>query len=98
VAATRLHLAPGIRAAGEYVGPVRLKALGAGPPHSATEGRYSPFLGTAVPNVVIERTLHARPGHVFGWALLRDGTDVSLDEGQLTIAREGCLDTVIDLE
>ena len=88
-ARTRLPLAPGLVTDGRSAGPLRVLALGPGPPPMAKDGAYSPFLGRQVPASVIRRDLSCEPGVPFGWALVRPGTDVTLNDGVLAVERPG---------
>jgi len=84
---SRLHLAPGVSARDGQVGPMRLGVLGPGPPHKVRAGRYSPFIGQAVPIEVIERPLQAGPRVPVGWALLRPGARAILEGRRLVVQR-----------
>ena len=86
-ATTRLPLAPGLDSDGRSVGPLRIIALGSGPPAVAEGGAYSPYFGRQVPATVIRRDLLCEPHTPFGWALLRPGAAATLSDGVLTIER-----------
>lgn len=81
-----LHLAPGIAVADGRLGPFRLETLGAGSVQRRS-GAYSPYIGTEVEIDVLELSIRARPGELFGWTLLRPGTTVRLHADRLEVRR-----------
>jgi hypothetical protein len=87
VAGSRLHLAPGISGAGGRIGPLAVRALREDTQVSVVAGEYAPYLGACQAIDVLEQKLRAEPGALFGWALLRDGTQASLDGGLLRVQR-----------
>jgi hypothetical protein len=87
---SRLHCSPDAAPVSvDRVGPFEIRALGGAAPE-VRDGLHSPYLGTAVRAPVIELKLEARPGHVFGWSLLRSGAHVvAVSEAALVLERQG---------
>jgi len=73
---SRLHLAPGVSLCEGKVGPYEIQVLGDSYGVEQEKSRFSPFLGTEVPNLRLVAQQTLAPGELTGWALLRPGAEV----------------------
>jgi len=85
---SRLRLGPGVHATTAYaVGPFAIQWLGPGSAPIVAAGEHSPYLGTRMRVDILQRAGSAKPGAIFGCAILRHGTRAALADDRLTVTR-----------
>jgi hypothetical protein len=88
---SRLHLAV------EGGGPFIARPLGG--TGTAVDDLYSPFLGVTREAMSLELTKTVQPQELFGWSLLREGSEVlSVTSSQLVLSGNGGDDATVPLE
>lgn len=77
---SRLHFAEAVLDPLEALpGGLALAALPSGPAARSTSGFRSPYLGCKIPVSVAECDGEVRPDEPFGWSIVREGVEVSVD-------------------